>query len=100
MNLDQSPELETFRLKIRAFFANEFPKDIIEKNKRGASLTTADIKKSEQALASKGWLVPGMAGRTWRDGLDDRRAVRLRRRAGNARACPLSRPWAQSMWGP
>ncbi len=58
MNLDQSPELDAFRLKVRAFFEDEFPKDIIDKNKRGASLTTADIKKSEQALASKGWLVP------------------------------------------
>ncbi len=58
MNLDQSPELDAFRMKVRAFFENEFPKDIIEKNRRGASLTTEDIKKSEQALASKGWLVP------------------------------------------
>ena len=58
MNLDQSPELDAFRMDVRAFFENEFPKDIIEKNRRGASLTTADIKKSEQSLASKGWLVP------------------------------------------
>ncbi len=58
MNLDTSPELEAFRLNVRAFFENDFPKDIIDKNKRGASLTTADIKKSEQALAAKGWLVP------------------------------------------
>ncbi len=58
MNLDTSPELEAFRKNVRAFFENDFPKDIIEKNKRGASLTTSDIKKSEQALASKGWLVP------------------------------------------
>ena len=58
MNLDQSPELDVFRMNVRAFFENEFPKDIVEKNRRGASLTTEDIKNSEQALASKGWLVP------------------------------------------
>lgn len=62
MNLDQSPELEAFRTTVRHFFETEFPKDIIDKNKRGASLTTADIKKSEQALASKGWLVPAWPG--------------------------------------
>ena len=58
MNLDQSPELDAFRMTVRDFFEKEFPKDIIEKNRRGASLTTEDIKKSEQALASRGWLVP------------------------------------------
>ena len=56
MNLDTAPEADAFRAKIRAFFENEFPKHIIEKNKSGASPTTADVRKSEMALGAKGWL--------------------------------------------
>lgn len=56
MNLETAPEADAFRAKIRAFFAEEFPKDILEKNARGASLTTAEVRKSEMALGKKGWL--------------------------------------------
>lgn len=56
MNLDTAPEADAFRAKIRAFFDNEFPKDIIEKHKAGISPTTADVRKSEMALGAKGWL--------------------------------------------
>ena len=56
MNLDFSPETEVFRKKVRAFFETEFPKDILAKSKSGASLTTADVRKSEMALGAKGWL--------------------------------------------
>jgi len=56
MNLDTAPEADAFRAKIRAFFKDEFPKDIIEKNKAGMSPTTADVRKSEMALGAKGWL--------------------------------------------
>ena len=56
MNLDQSPELEHFRASIRAFFDEEYPKDILEKVAMGASLTTAEVRKAEMALGEKGWL--------------------------------------------
>lgn len=56
MNLDTAPEADAFRAKIRAFFDNDFPKDIIAKSKTGASLTTAEVRKSEMALGAKGWL--------------------------------------------
>ncbi len=56
MNLAQSPEADAFRAKVRAFFETDFPNDIIEKNRRGASLTTEEVKRSEQALAKPGWL--------------------------------------------
>ena len=56
MNLNTAPESATFRANIRAFFENDFPKDIIAKNKSGASPTTADVRKSEMALGAKGWL--------------------------------------------
>ena len=56
MNLDFSPETEAFRLRIREFFETEFPKDIIAKNRAGEALTTEEVRRSEMALGSKGWL--------------------------------------------
>lgn len=56
MNLTFSPESETFRAKVRAFFESDFPKDIIEMNRAGHSLSTADVRRSEMALGAKGWL--------------------------------------------
>ncbi len=56
MNLDQNPELAAFRHNIRAYFESEYPKDILEKVATGASLTTAEIRRAEMALGSKGWL--------------------------------------------
>ena len=56
MNLETSLDADTFRADIRAFFENEFPRDIIEKNRAGMSPTTADVRKSEMALGKKGWL--------------------------------------------
>ena len=56
MNLDTAPEADAFRAKVRAFFKDEFPKDIVDKNKAGMSPTTADVRKSEMALGKKGWL--------------------------------------------
>ncbi len=56
MNLNTAPEADAFRAKIRAFFETEFPQDIITKNASGASLSTAEVRKSEMALGAKGWL--------------------------------------------
>ena len=56
MNLDFSPELESFRDTIRSYFDNDYPKDILEKVAIGASLTTPDVRKAEMALGAKGWL--------------------------------------------
>ncbi|WP_084395887.1 acyl-CoA dehydrogenase family protein [Henriciella aquimarina] len=56
MDLSTDPKLEDFRAEVRAFFAHDFPKDILEKARRGASLTTEDVRKSEKALGDKGWL--------------------------------------------
>jgi alkylation response protein AidB-like acyl-CoA dehydrogenase len=56
MNLTFSPETETFRAEVRRFFETEFPRDIIEKNRAGQSLTTEEVRRSEMALGAKGWL--------------------------------------------
>ena len=47
---------EQFRVDVRAYFENEYPKDIVEKLKRGEKPSKADIQRSEQSLTSKGWL--------------------------------------------
>ena len=59
MDLEMAPELEEFRMTVRQFFENDFPKDILAKAARGASLTKEEIRRSEQALASRGWLANG-----------------------------------------
>jgi alkylation response protein AidB-like acyl-CoA dehydrogenase len=56
MDMKSNPALEPFRANVRAFFQNDYPKDILEKVASGASLTTAEVRKSEMALGAKGWL--------------------------------------------
>ena len=56
MKLGFSEADEDFRGEVRNFFENEYPKEIIEKAASGASLAKEDYLRSEQALASKGWL--------------------------------------------
>ncbi|MEM1088418.1 MAG: acyl-CoA dehydrogenase family protein [Pseudomonadota bacterium] len=56
MDMTSNPALEPFRADVRAFFQNEFPKDILAKTAAGASLTTPEVRKSEMALGAKGWL--------------------------------------------
>ena len=56
MDLSIDPKLEDFRADVRAFFANDFPKDILAKTRKGASLTTEEVRKSEKALGDKGSL--------------------------------------------
>ena len=56
MNLTPSPGIEDFRQSVRTWFETEYPKDILAKVASGASLTTAEVRKSEMALGAKGWL--------------------------------------------
>ncbi len=56
MNLTFSKEVEAFRREVRAWFAAEFPKDIIARARAGEALTTAEVRRSEMALGAKGWL--------------------------------------------
>lgn len=56
MDLRIDPKLNGFRATVRDFLENEYPRDIIEKAATGASLSTSEIRRSEQALGAKGWL--------------------------------------------
>jgi len=56
MDLTPNSALEPFRAEVRNFFENDYPQDIREMVARGQSLTTADVRRSEMALGTKGWL--------------------------------------------
>ncbi|MEL7107680.1 MAG: acyl-CoA dehydrogenase family protein [Pseudomonadota bacterium] len=56
MDLSSNPALEPFRADVRRFFEHEYPQDIRAKVATGASLSTAEVRKSEMALGAKGWL--------------------------------------------
>ena len=56
MDLSPNPALEPFRAQVRSFFETEYPQDIRAKVATGASLTTAEVRRAEQALGAKGWL--------------------------------------------
>ncbi|MAU61976.1 acyl-CoA dehydrogenase family protein [Parvibaculum sp.] len=67
MDFSFSEKDEEFRMKVRDFFENEYPRDIIEKMGSGASPSKDDYQRSERAMAAKGWLAvnwPKSAGGT------------------------------------
>lgn len=59
MNFKFTPEEEEFRLRIRSFFRDDYPQEILEKQRSGDILTRADHVLSQQALQSRGWLALG-----------------------------------------
>lgn len=56
MDFSFSQADEEFRMKVRDFFAHDYPRDIVELLARGASPQKADYQRSERSLAAKGWL--------------------------------------------
>lgn len=56
MDMQFSAEDEAFRAEIAAFFANDYPKDLVAKAASGEALTKDDHQRAERALADKGWL--------------------------------------------
>ncbi|WP_321327113.1 acyl-CoA dehydrogenase family protein [uncultured Parasphingorhabdus sp.] len=56
MKLSHSPALQAFRNKIRSYFENDYPQDILAKVASGASLNTAEVRRAEMALGERGWL--------------------------------------------
>lgn len=67
MDFSFSDKDEEFRMKVRDFFENEYPRDIVEKIASGASPSKEDYQRSERAMAAKGWLAvnwPKSAGGT------------------------------------
>lgn len=55
MQLALSGEEQAFAREVRAFFATDYPQDILAKVREGTPLTRADHLRSQQALQSRGW---------------------------------------------
>ena len=58
MNLDFSPEDAAFREEARTFIAQNYPKELREKQDRGEELTKEDYLSWHRILAKKGWATP------------------------------------------
>ena len=56
MNVSFSTQDEVFREEVRRFFAEDYPKDLLQKSASGESLGKHDLQRAERALASKGRL--------------------------------------------
>ncbi len=59
MNLQESPELQSFREEVRAFLADNLPPDIKQKMEMGQSLKKDDYQRWMKILAGRGWLAAG-----------------------------------------
>lgn len=59
MNLAISDADRAFVEDVRAFFATDYPKDILQRVRDGVVLTRADHVRAQQALQSRGWLGVG-----------------------------------------
>jgi len=58
-----------FAEQVRAFFANDYPQDILAKRARGQTLSKEDLQRNERALSERGWLAanwpPEYGGTGW-----------------------------------
>jgi alkylation response protein AidB-like acyl-CoA dehydrogenase len=59
MELEFSAHEESFRNKVREFFATDYPAQILDKIRGGQRLTREDHVLSQQALQARGWLGVG-----------------------------------------
>ena len=58
MNLDFPPEDTAFREEVRTFLAENYPRDLREKQERGETLGKEDYLSWHRILAKKGWSTP------------------------------------------
>ena len=56
MDLRYSSDELAFQQQVRDFFANDYPQDLLEKRRRGQTLTKADFQQNERTLGERGWL--------------------------------------------
>lgn len=59
MRLQFDAQEEAFRSSVATFFAQDYPRDIIEKLRSGQLLDREDHCRSQRALQSRGWLAAG-----------------------------------------
>ena len=58
MDLNFGATDDAFRMEIRSFIETAYPRDILEKARRGEVLNRDDHVRSQRALQSRGWLAP------------------------------------------
>jgi alkylation response protein AidB-like acyl-CoA dehydrogenase len=58
MDLDFTEDELAFRDEVRAFFANDYPQDILRKTRAGEALAKDDYVRSQKALYERGWAAP------------------------------------------
>lgn len=58
MNANFSTEDEAFRATVRHYFENEFPADILEKQRQAIPLTPEDLIRWHKHIYEKGWAAP------------------------------------------
>lgn len=59
MDLAFSPAEQVFAQEVRAFFARDYPRNILDKVQQGTFLSREDHVRSQQALRARGWLGGG-----------------------------------------
>ena len=59
MDLQLTSAEQSFQGAVRAFFEQDYPRDILDTVRRGQRLTRADHVRSQQALQARGWLGVG-----------------------------------------
>ena len=58
MDLSYTPQEEAFRQEVRDFLAQELPKEIAQKAKKGQRLSKAEVERWQAILSARGWLAP------------------------------------------
>lgn len=56
--ITSADRLETLRGEIRSFFANDYPKDLLERLRAGETLGREDVLRAQAAMAARGWGAP------------------------------------------
>jgi len=99
MDLKFTPEEETFRGEVRAFFEAEVPKDIRAKLELGRRISKDDMVRWQKIMHRKGWGAPGwpkkFGGTGWN--IVQQHIFEEERAACNA---PPQNPFAQKMLAP
>lgn len=58
MDITFTAEEVEFQNEVRVFFENDYPQDILEKNRHRQTISAEDMVRSQKALHARGWIAP------------------------------------------
>lgn len=58
MDISFTPDEQAFQKEVRSFFENEYPQNILERNRNRQTITKEDMIRSQKALHARGWIAP------------------------------------------